>query len=101
LLENVTGQATGWAAWSTEQAQAARTRYDFYSYRRRRDVGESAQRLEVKAELKLSDLAAHSQHTDAAVLDKKRAVIVAALARARAARLAGATPPKTNLPDVM
>jgi electron transport complex protein RnfB len=100
LLENVTGQATGWAAWSPEQAQEAQTRYGFYSYRRTRDESENAQRLEAKAELKLSDLAAHSQHTDAAVLDKKRAVIEAALARARATRLAGATPAKTDLPDI-
>lgn len=100
LLENVTGQATGWAAWSPEQAQEAQTRYEFYSYRSKRDKVENAQRLEAKAELKLSDLAAHSQHTDAAVLDKKRAVIEAALARARASRLAGATPAKTELPDI-
>jgi len=100
LLENVTGQVTGWAAWSPEQAQEAQTRYEFYSYRSKRDKVENAQRLEAKAELKLSDLAAHSQHTDAAVLDKKRAVIEAALARARASRLAGATPAKTELPDI-
>ena len=37
-----------------------------------------------KAEHKLSDISAHSQHTDAVVLDKKRAIIEAALAKARA-----------------
>jgi electron transport complex protein RnfB len=36
--------------------------------------------------MKLADLAAHSQHTDPATLDKKRSVIEAALARARAKR---------------
>jgi electron transport complex protein RnfB len=36
--------------------------------------------------MKLTDLAAHSQHTEPAVLDKKRAVIEAALARARERR---------------
>jgi electron transport complex protein RnfB len=40
--------------------------------------------------MKLADLAAHSQHTDPAVLDKKRSVIEAALARARAKRDAAA-----------
>jgi electron transport complex protein RnfB len=86
LLENVSGSATGWAAWSQQQADQARDRYAFYSLRRKRDEGENAKRLEEKALLKLSDLAAHSQHTDPVVLDKKRAVIEAALARARAKR---------------
>ncbi len=84
LLENVSGIATGWQAWSEAQAQQARIRYEFYSYKRKREEGENAKRLEAKAEMKLADLSHHSQHTDPAVLDKKRAVIEAALARARA-----------------
>ena len=44
------------------------------------------ERLVAKAESKLTDLAAHSRHTDPAVLDRKRAVIEAALQRARARR---------------
>jgi electron transport complex protein RnfB len=86
LVENISGTATGWVAWSQAQANQARDRYAFYSFRRRRDEGENAKRLEDKAVLKLSDLAAHSQHTDPVVLDKKRAVIEAALVRARAKR---------------
>jgi electron transport complex protein RnfB len=85
-IENVTGSATGWDAWSQEQAAQARQRYEFHMLISQREALENAQRLETKAELKLSDLAAHSQHTDPAVLDKKRAVIEAALARARARR---------------
>jgi electron transport complex protein RnfB len=85
-IENVTGSATGWDAWSQEQAAQARQRYEFHMLKSQREALENAQRLETKAELKLSDLAAHSQHTDPAVLDKKRAVIEAALARARARR---------------
>ena len=85
-LENVSGQATGWDAWSQPLADNARKRYEFYSYRRNRDKGESAKRLEEKAKLKLSDLTAHSQHTDPVILDQKRAVIEAALARARTKR---------------
>ena len=88
-LENVTGQLTGWDAWSQPLADNAKIRYEFYSYRRNRDVGENQKRLEEKAELKLSNLAAHSHHTDPVILDQKRAVIEAALARARAKR----TPP--------
>jgi electron transport complex protein RnfB len=86
LLENVSGTATGWDAWPQALADTARARYEFASYRRTRDKGENDQRLEDKAVMKLADLAAHSQHTDPAVLDKKRAVIEAALARARAKR---------------
>lgn len=86
LLENASGQATGWDAWSAEQAQTARKRYEFNSYKRSRDAGEHEKRLEEKALAKLADLGAHSQHTDPAILDQKRAVIEAALARARAKR---------------
>ena len=39
-----------------------------------------------KAEAKLADLPSHTRHTDPAVIDKKRAVIEAALARARERR---------------
>jgi electron transport complex protein RnfB len=86
LLENASGTATGWAAWSQEAADRARKRYEFHSYKCKREEDENNQRLEAKALLKLSDLEHHSQHKDPAVLDKKRAVIEAALARARAKR---------------
>lgn len=85
-VENVTGSSTGWDAWSQAQADEARQRYAFHALKSEREALENAQRLEAKAELKLSDLAAHSQHTDPVMLDKKRAVIEAALARARAKR---------------
>lgn len=88
-LENVTGAATGWDAWSRPQADLAQDRYDFHSYQSNRDKDENDKRLEEKAVLKLSDLASHSLHTDPVILDKKRAVIEAALARARAKRGAG------------
>jgi len=88
-LENVTGTATGWAAWSRPQADLARNRYEFNSYRRSRDEGENDKRLEEKAVMKLADLSHHSLHTDPAILDKKRAVIEAAVQRARAKRDAG------------
>ena len=85
-LENVSGSATGWAAWSQAQADQARHRYEFNSDKRKREEDENDKRLEDKATSKLSDLGAHSQHTDPAVLDKKRAVIEAALTRAREKR---------------
>ncbi len=89
LLENVTGEATGWNAWSPTQAAQALRRHEARSIRQAREADEHQQRLMAKAELKLSDIAAHSQHTDPAVLDKKRTVIEAALQKARAKRQAG------------
>jgi electron transport complex protein RnfB len=88
-LENVTGAASGWAAWSRQQADLARNRYEFKKIRQIREAAENDKRLEDKALLKLADLAHHSQHTDPAILDKKRAVIEAALERARVKRNSG------------
>lgn len=78
------GEATGWAAWSETQAKTAQERYQFRSERLIREEREHQKSLEKKALEKWSDLAAHSQHTDPKVLDKKRLIIEAALARARA-----------------
>ena len=86
LLESASGDATGWAAWSPQLANTARERYEFRNWRLTREEAEHAKRLEEKARMKLADLPAHSQHADPAVLDKKRAVIEAALARARKKR---------------
>ncbi|MFO1278528.1 MAG: electron transport complex subunit RsxB [Burkholderiaceae bacterium] len=83
-LENITGDRTGWSAWSPVEAETARERYRLHRQRRVADAEAHAERLQKKAEMKLADLAAHSQHTDPAILDQKRRVIEAALARARA-----------------
>jgi Na+-translocating ferredoxin:NAD+ oxidoreductase subunit B len=91
LMEPVTGSQMGWNAWSPSLADDARQRYNARQSRRTREEVERAQQLEEKSKMKLADLPAHSQHTDPSVLDKKRAVIEAALARARAKK-AGAGP---------
>jgi electron transport complex protein RnfB len=83
-LENVSGSSTGWDAWSQPLAEMARNRYAFHTLKVTREAQENDARLEQKARMKLADLSHHSQHTDPVVLDKKRAVIEAALARARA-----------------
>ena len=83
-MQPVSGTATGWQAWSAGQAAESLARYCFHQQRVTRTTQEHDARLAAKAEAKLADLAAHSQHTDPAVLDRKRAVIEAALARARA-----------------
>ena len=77
---------TGWAAWSQPQADEARERYTFKQFRRHREAEESDAGLTTKAQAKLADLPAASAITDAAQLDRKRAAIEAALARARAKR---------------
>jgi len=92
LVENASGVATGWAAWSQAAADQARDRYAFHSYRNKQDEGEQAKKLEPKAQVKRADQEHHSQRTDPVVLDKKRAVIEAALARARAKREASPAP---------
>ncbi len=86
LLENVTGERTGWAAWSQEEANTALNRYKFHSELVSKHADDKAISRVKKAEAKLADLPSHSVHTDPAILDNKRAVIAAALAKARAQR---------------
>ena len=84
-LENVTGTNTGWAAWSAEQADTARGRYTSRQQRLVREEAEHQKQLQAKAEHKLADLAAHTKGTDQAPeVDRKRAIIEAALANAKA-----------------
>ena len=83
-LHPVTGPATGWAAWSAPQADEAQQRYQRHLQRGARLQAENTARLAAKAQAKLADLPAHTRHTDPAVIDRKRAVIEAALARAKA-----------------
>jgi Na+-translocating ferredoxin:NAD+ oxidoreductase subunit B len=88
LLEDTSVGTTGWAAWPQSLANTARDRYEFRNDRRKRNESENEKRREEKALAKLADLPKQSSHTDPAVLDQKRAVIEAALARARAKRQA-------------
>jgi Na+-translocating ferredoxin:NAD+ oxidoreductase subunit B len=85
-LDIVSEDRSGWQAWSPEQAGLAKTRYNARTLRLAREAVEHDAMLETKAIMKLADLEAHSLHTDAATLDKKRDVIAAALERARLKR---------------
>lgn len=85
-LDNVSGERTGWAGWSAQQAAQGKARYEARQLRLVREKSEHEARLEAKAEAKLADLAAASKLTEPVELDRKRAVIEAALARARAKR---------------
>lgn len=75
-LEEVTPGRTGWQAWSAEQASAARTRYAVH---RARLAGRESDAQATKAEPGAVDDAAAQQAA------RKRSVVEAALARARAA----------------
>lgn len=90
--EPACGPLTGWSAWSAEQADTAKQRYAFRSARIRQEERAHQKKLEAKAIQKLSDLPAHSLHTDPAVLDKKRQIIEAAIARAKARQQTPDTP---------
>jgi len=83
----VTGARTGWAAWSATEAAQARQRYAWHRFRTERARREQEERLAAKAAAKLADLPAHTRLTDPAAIERKRAVIEAALARARARRV--------------
>jgi electron transport complex protein RnfB len=85
----VTGWRTGWAAWSQDDADASRARYDFHRFRSERALRENDERLAAKAESKLADLAAQTHHTDPEIIERKRAVVQAALERARGRRSDG------------
>jgi electron transport complex protein RnfB len=67
-LENASGDRTGWDAWSQDEAQRALQRYAFHVVRYARVKSESA------------------QDTEGEELARKKSVIEAALARARAKR---------------
>ncbi|MEK8033215.1 electron transport complex subunit RsxB [Ideonella sp. DXS29W] len=96
VMEPVSGGATGWAAWSESLANEARQRYEFRQMRVARDKRENDERLAAKAANKLADLVNQTQHTDPVVIDRKRAIIEAALARARAQRQATDAPSPPN-----
>ncbi|MDO9313859.1 MAG: electron transport complex subunit RsxB [Burkholderiaceae bacterium] len=94
-LVDLTGERTGWAAWSLPQADEARARYSFHQFRLQRDRSDRNERLEARAltlrpldiEATPTETTATSSDAEAAAPDRRRAVIEAAMARARAARL--------------
>jgi H+/Na+-translocating ferredoxin:NAD+ oxidoreductase subunit B len=87
-MVDVTSPASGWQAWSRELASQARARYDQHKQRVVREQREHDLEMAERAAHKLAELEQHSQITDPAALERKRAVVAAALARARSARAA-------------
>lgn len=82
-LEDATPGRTGWAAWSKAQADEARDRYAAHKARTERSRHENDERLARIAQAKLADLQGASAIADPAALAQKRAVVEAALKRAR------------------
>ncbi len=90
-LVNVTGEQTGWQAWSPPQADEARERYGYHRDRTERDKRERQLRVAASAAAlqPLAQAAAAVTETPAAPAagaPSKQDVIAAALARARTLR---------------
>ena len=85
-LENASGERTGWQAWSEADARLALQRYEARKLRKAQEAQDHAERTERKALAKLADLPAQTHDAEGAELARKKAVIEAALARARAKR---------------
>ena len=81
-LENVTGERTGWNAWSQQEADVARNRYEFHSLLHPNLIGDSSKLVKNDA-ADILPIEATGVHKMAST---KRAVIEAAMAKARSSR---------------
>nr|WP_144833123.1 electron transport complex subunit RsxB [Cupriavidus gilardii] len=81
----VTGNRTGWDAWSQQQADLARARYESRQRRLVREREENEARLAAKAAAKLKALEQEATQSEAerAAQARKKAIIQAAIERAR------------------
>jgi len=93
-------ETTGWAAWSQEAADAARARHDFRSLRLQREREENDARLAAKALEKMKAVTAEETNTpeELAEKERKRAIIAAAMERARQRAAASTETPSTDAP---
>jgi len=84
-MVDVSGDKTGWDAWSQEEANAARERHRLRMLRLRREKEENEARLAAKAVAKLKAVEAESTLTpeEKAEQERKKAIIQAAMERAR------------------
>ena len=82
----ISGDKTGWAAWSAELASQARVRYESRQIRLVKEEQEHAARQEAKAAMKLADLETHTHAAEDPdkEMARKRAIIEAAMAKAKA-----------------
>ena len=84
-MVEVTPGRTGWDAWPQPQADAARARHDARRIRLQREREENDARLAAKASAKLREVTSQSPATpdEAAEQQRKKAIIGAAIERAR------------------
>ncbi|WP_235838043.1 electron transport complex subunit RsxB [Chitinasiproducens palmae] len=87
-MEPVSGDATGWDAWSQAQADTARRHFDARNARLARERAAKAERVAQRAQAASTASDALTQEDAAAA--KRRAIVAAAVARARARREAEA-----------
>jgi len=82
---DVTGNKTGWDAWSPELAQMSRSRYEARDARLDREERDNNDRLAKKAAAKLVAVNAENPNSQEALKEqeRKRAIIAAAIARAQ------------------
>lgn len=88
-MENVTDDRTGWDAWSPEEAHLSKSRYHAREERLEREERDNHLRLSKKAEQKLHELDSSPDNAAASIeqqqeIERKRAIIAAAIARAKA-----------------
>ncbi len=93
MVEATPGRS-GWAAWSQQEADAARLRYQRRRQRLQREARENDARLAAKAAAKLKEVSAEAQATpeQQAEAARKKAIIEAAIERARQRREQMAAP---------
>jgi electron transport complex protein RnfB len=91
VMYPVTDDRTGWDAWSQLDADAARARHDLRTARLQREREENDARLAAKAVAKMREVTLEATNTpeELAEKERKRAIIAAAIERARLK----ATPP--------
>jgi len=100
VMYPVSGDATGWDAWSQAEADDARVRHDFRTQRLRREAEANDARLAAKAVAKMQEVTQEVPVTpdELAEKERKRAIIAAAMERARAKAAAQTEPPAPTIP---
>lgn len=94
VMENVTGNLTGWDAWSQEEAGLSKSHYYAREERLEREERDKHLRLSKKAALELQELGSASDNATASIeqqleIERKRAIIAAAIARAKVSATKG------------
>ncbi|MFM7226797.1 MAG: electron transport complex subunit RsxB [Betaproteobacteria bacterium] len=99
-MHTMTPGRTGWAAWSQAEADAARIRHDARTLRLQREKQENDARLAAKGLAKLAEVDASTAQTETERVEKerKRAIIQAAIERARQQKDNAASPPESTKP---